>query len=177
MRPRKGNGAIVWFAVIAMLALIALAGCARVEIVDSAVISTPDFFSNRPAAGDGSHNLAVIAVDFDPPLNYQQLIIQRRSVSLLAAVENSGNSTEQDVTVWVKLSAPDDTDLSQTRRVSITSIAPGEVRVVRFAHLGEIPYHQAYHLEVMVEPVDGESDYTDNLRAFDIQVHQGQDEP
>ncbi len=177
MWPRKGNRVIVGFAVVAVVALIALTGCARVEIVDSAVVSTPDFFSNRPAAGDGTHNLAVIAVDFDPPLNYQQLIIQRRSVSLLAAVENSGNSAEQDVTVWVQLTTPDDPELFQTRGASMTSIAPGEVRVVRFAHLGEIPYHQTYHLEVMVEPVNGESDYTDNLRAFDIRVHQGQDEP
>ena len=177
MWPKKGNRVIVGFAVVAVLALIALTGCARVEIVDSTVVSTPDFSPDQVATGDGTHNLAVIAVDFDPPLNYQQMIIQRRSVSLLVAVENSGNSEEKDVTVLVQLTTPDDAELFQTRGASLASIAPGEVRVVRFAHLGEIPYHQIYHLEVMVEPVDGESDYADNLRAFDLQVHQGQDEP
>jgi hypothetical protein len=119
----------------------------------------------------------VAAVDFDPPLNYQQLIIQSRSVALLVAVENSGDSIEHDVIVRLQLTSPDEAGLFQTRETSLAEIAPGEVRVVRFAHLGEIPHHQTYHLEVMIEPLDGESRYADNLRAFDIQVHQGQSDP
>jgi hypothetical protein len=127
-------------------------------------------------AGDETHNLAVAAVDFDPPLNYQQVIIQGRSVALLVAVENSGSHVERDVTVRLHLTSPDEEGLFQTREANMAYIAPGEVRVVRFAHLGEIPHHQTYHLEVMVEPVAGESYFSDNLRAFDIQIYQGQGE-
>jgi len=116
--------------------------------------------------------LAVLTVEFDPPLDYQQLIFRRQSVTLLVAVENLGNTAERDVTVRAELSSPENPDLLLTQGASVASIAPGEIQVVHFSRLGEIPYHQAYHLEVMVDPVAGESELGDNRKAFDIQIHQ-----
>jgi hypothetical protein len=114
----------------------------------------------------------VLAVDFDPPLNYEQLIARRQAVALLVAIENTGTRTERGVVVRVQLSTEEDPDLLLTQGASVASIAPGEIQIVRFARLGEIPYHQSYRLEVAVDPVEWESDTSDNQMAFDIQIHQ-----
>lgn len=156
-----------------LLALIAIAGCVGVEVRDATpAVAVPDTFTSPLPGEDKEHNLAVLAVDFDPPLDYQQLIIRRRSIALLVAVENRGASTERDVAVRAQLSTPEDPDLLFSQGASIASIAPGEIQVVRFARLGQIPYHQIYRLEVTVDPVDGESTLGDNRKAFDIEIQQ-----
>jgi hypothetical protein len=170
MWPRNSKLKLPWITG-ALLVLVLLAGCAEVEVVDK----TPD--ANAPEqlieplpADDGKHNLAVMAVDFDPPLSYKQLIVRRQAIALLVVVENTGTETEQDVAVQAQLSTPEDPEFALTRDASVASIAPGEVQIVRFDRLGEIPYHQAYYLEVVVESVDGEVDLSDNSKAFDIQI-------
>jgi hypothetical protein len=169
---------VPWVAAAFLLALVSMTGCVQVEVVDTTpTASTPDPSTSPPLVGDDGHNLAVRAVDFDPPLNYQQLIIRRQAVALLVTIENTGNSTERNVAVRAQLSSPENPELFLTQGASIASIAPGKAEIVRFAHLGAIPYQQAYHLEVMVEPVDGESSLDDNSRTFDIQIYQEQDSP
>jgi hypothetical protein len=178
MCPRNGKRVIPWTASLLALVLVTLTGCVRVRIVDTTpAASTPVPIPSSPSPGNTDHNLAITAVDFDPPLNYQQLIIQRQSLALLVAIENNGSSTERNVTVRAQLSSPEDPDLFLTQGASIASIAPGEVEVVRFSRLGEIPYHQTYHLEVMVDPVAGESDLGDSSKAFDIQILLEQESP
>jgi hypothetical protein len=81
------------------------------------------------------------------------------------------------VAVRAQLTTPEDPDLSFSQGASISSIAPGEIQVVRFARFGQIPYHQLYHLEVTVDPVDGESDLADNSKAFDIEIRKDETEP
>lgn len=170
MRRRKSNLTILW--IVGALALISLTGCVEVKVVDTtpAAVTLEAFTS--PPSEEKTHNLSVLTVDFDPPLNYQQLIIRRQSVTLLVAVENTGRLTERDVTVRAELSTPQDPDLLLTRGASIASIAPGEIQIVRFAPLGDIPYHQIYHLEVIVDAVQGENNLGDNRKAFDIEIHQ-----
>lgn len=178
MRPSNGRLLLPCIVGLLLLVLVVLAGCAEVEVVDATpVISTPEPFASPLSTGDKDHNLAVLAVDFDPPLDYQQLIIRRTSVALLVAVENTGTSTERDITVRAQLSTPEDPDILFTQEASIASIAPGEIQVVRFAELDWIPYHQTYHLEVTVDPVEGERDLSDNQKAFDIQIHQDETSP
>jgi hypothetical protein len=178
MKSRNGKLPLPWIAGALVLMLVPLAGCAEVEVVDSTpVVSTPDAFTSPLSEGGRIHNLAVLAVDFDPPLDYEQLILRRQSVALLVVVENIGTATERDVTVRAQLSTPEDPDLLLTRGASVASIAPGEIQVVRFARLGKIPYHQQYHLEIVVDPVEGESELGDNQRTFDIQIHQEGESP
>jgi hypothetical protein len=173
MRPKNGRLVLPWTIGALVLVLLALAACADVEVVDKTpVASTPAPVTRPSGAGPESHNLAVLAVDFDPPLDYEQLIIRRQSVALLVAVENTGTQTERDITVRAQLSAPADPDFVLTQGASLASLAPGEIQVVRFARLGEVPYYQAYYLEVVVDPVEGEIELSDNRRAFDIQIHQ-----
>lgn len=173
MWPKNGKLMLPWITGILVLILITLAACAEVEVVDTTpAAGTPDPFISPLPVSHETHNLAILAVDFDPPLTYQQLIIRRQSVALLVAVENTGTATEQDVMVRAQLSTPENPDFFLTQGASLASIAPGEIQVVRFARLGEIPYHQSYYLEVIVDPVDGETVLNDNRKAFDIQIHQ-----
>jgi hypothetical protein len=161
-----------WIAGALVLGLFSLTSCVEVEEVDATpVISTPEAFTSPLPATSSERNLAVLAVDFDPPLSYQQLILRRQSIELLVAVENRGSSTERNVTVRGRLSSPEDPELDMSQGVTVGSIAPGEIQVVHFARLGEIPYHQTYHLEVTIDPLEGEKDFDDNAKAFDIQIH------
>jgi uncharacterized lipoprotein YmbA len=173
MRSREGRWAFYGSVATLALVLLVLTGCAEVQVVDTtpAAIAPEALTSPLPAAS-GERNLAVLAVDFDPALSYEQLILRRQAVALLVAVENMGSSTERDVTVRAQLSSPADPDLLLTQEATVAAIAPGEIQIVRFAPLGEIPIHQTYHLEVMVDAVDGEKDLSDNRKAFDIQIHQ-----
>ncbi len=172
MRPRNSKWTVLWIVAMLLTSLVTLAGCAEVEVRDTTpVAGTPDAFTSPILVDKGEHNLAVLAVDFDPPLDYQQLIIRRQAVTLLVAIENTGSRKEQDVTVQAQLSTLEDPDLLLMQEANVASIAPGEVQVVRFERLGRIPYHQTYHLEVAVDPVDGESVLGDNQKAFDIEIH------
>jgi hypothetical protein len=172
MWPSNGRLVLPGIAVLLLLSVLSLVGCVDVRIVDrESGVSTPDTLTNPIPPGDGTHNLAVLAVDFDPPLTYQQLLIRPQSVELLVAIENTGKVTERDVTVRAQLSTPQDPDGLLTQGASVASIAPGEIQIVRFSRLSEIPFHETYILEVVVEPVVGETDLTDNTRAFELQIH------
>jgi len=169
---------VFWLICALLLVLLAITGCVEVEVRDATpAASASEAFTSPLPGEDKEHNLAILAVDFDPPLDYQQLIILRRSITLLVAVENRGASTERDLAVRAQLSTPEDPDLVFSQGASISSIAPGEIQVVRFAQFGRIPYHQIFRLEVTVDPIDGESDLTDNSKAFDIEIRQDETEP
>ena len=171
MWPRNSKSKLPWITG-ALLILVLLAGCAEVEVVDKTpAASSPEQLTEPLPVDDGKHNLAVMAVDFDPPLSYKQLMVRREAVALLVVVENTGTETEQDVVVQARLSAPADPEFVLTQDASVASIAPGEVQIVRFDGLDKIPYHPAYYLEVVVVPVEGEIELSDNSKAFDIQIH------
>jgi hypothetical protein len=171
MAARKRGLALPWIIGVLTLTLLTLGACAEVSVVDiTPDASTHDLFAGAPAGEEGRHDLAVLAVDFDPPLDYQQLILRQRSVALLVVIENSGTVTERDVIVWAQLSAPAEDDLLLTQELHVESIAPGEIQIVRFEGLGKLPYYDAYQLEVAVDPVGGESDPGNNRKAFDIEI-------
>ncbi len=153
-----------------LLILLLLAGCAEVQVVEPVPSGTPDLLVSPLSSGDEDHNLAVMAAVLDPPLQYEQLIIRRQSVTLLVVIENRGDSTERDVAVRARLTSPRDAALDLSQESSITSIAPGEIQIVRFARLQEIPYYSAYRLEVSVDAVPGELDLRDNSKVYDVRI-------
>jgi hypothetical protein len=155
-----------------ILTSLVLSACAEVNVVDiTPDANTHNVFVSPPAADTSRHDLAILAVDFDPPLDYKQLILRQRSVALLVAIENMGTSREREVTVRAQLSTPEGEDLLLTQEVQVGGIAPGEIQIVRFEGLGNIPYHEAYTLEVTVDTVDGEVNGGNNHKAFDIEIH------
>lgn len=157
--------------IVVLMLLPALAGCVDVAVIDA----TPDPAAsgqspNGKLVEDGAHDLAILAVDFDPPLDYHNLIILRQSVALLVVVENTGKTTERDVTVQAQLTSPDDAQLLLAGSTTTESIAPGEVQILRFTPLSDIPHYLNFHLEVLVDPIEGEADTSDNRKALDIQI-------
>jgi hypothetical protein len=173
MGSRKGRWKLPGGALALVLVLFVLVGCADVQVVDTTPAAlVPQTLTSPLPEASGKPNLAVLALDFDPALNYRQLIVRRQSVALLVVIENTGSSTERNVWVRAQLSSPEDPDFLLSREAGVSSIAPGEIQIVRFSRLGEIPFHRSYRLEVMVDPVEGEQDLGDNRKAFDIQIHQ-----
>jgi hypothetical protein len=171
MCSRNAKLMLPWVLGILALNLIGLVSCAEVKVVDKTpVVDATELFTSPLKPEDGNHDLAVLAVEFDPPLSYKRLIIRRQALALLAVVENTGTETERNATVRAELTSPDDPGFVLAHEASVESIAPGEIQIVRFARLGEIPYHQTYHLEVSIDPVEGELDLGDNQKAFDIQI-------
>lgn len=172
MNPRHRRRMRPWIAVTLVLLLVGLGGCAEVEVVDT----TPDTDSPKPLVSPlvvdpSRHDLAILGLDFDPPLDYQQLILREQSIALLVVIENAGTATERDLVAEAQLTTPENKDLLLTRQATVASIAPGEIQIVQFDPLTKIPYHATFHLEVSIAPVEGEQDTTNNHKAFEIQIH------
>ena len=121
------------------------------------------------------HAVAIIGVDFDPELDYSQ-ILTNGGVTLLVAVENKGLSAESNVEVKARLLDTADEVRSRellNQTVVIETLSPGQVRVVRFAQVNDLPLQERYELVVELSPVPGELELHDNTRRFDILVRAG----
>jgi len=156
--------------VVLLLVLVVLPGCtSAVEVLQPAAATPQAVATVAPCA----HELAVLAVDFDPPLNSTR-ILSGGGVTLLVAVENRGLSEEKEVSVSARLLAPNDQTGPRelaSETVYVKSLAAGEVRVVRFNQVSQLPQHESYQLVVQIKPVAGETDTADNVRSYDIVVH------
>lgn len=119
------------------------------------------------------HALAVVGVDFDPPLQYEQ-IMAAGGVSLVVAVHNRGLYTESEVEVTAQLYDPAARGkpiplLNET--AVIETLEPGDVRLVRFGQVTALPLRGRYKLVVQVSAVTGETDRSDNVRIYEIVVN------
>jgi len=157
------------------ICLTLLACQSYVEIVQPFTLPATPVMSVATVA-PSAHAVAVIGVDFDPPLDYEQ-IMSNGGVTLLVAVTNLGLSTEPSVQVRAQLLDPTGYEqygepvdlLDQT--VVARSLAPGEVRVVRFDQVTDLPVRKQYRLLIDLGAVPGEQDLSDNSRSYDILVH------
>jgi hypothetical protein len=157
--------------IVFAMAVVWASGCSSIQIIDrtpSTVEPTPS-----PQVQDiDKHNLAVLAVDFDPPLEYEEILAAKNrgeGITLLVAVENTGSVTERDVVVEVELSRGDGGGLILYQQGSVDAIAPGEIKLVRFKDT-EIPFSYKYQLKVRVLPVEGEIHLADNVKSYDLVV-------
>ncbi len=105
----RGEMRRIWFVMmmIMMLTSLSLAGCAEVRIVDRAPDSLDTLSLSKIRTPVDEHDLAVLAIDFDPPLEYEQIVVKGEQATLLVAVENIGLQTATDVKVKARLSAYD----------------------------------------------------------------------
>jgi len=96
------HGAISW---IVVLMALCMSGCIRIQVIDR----TPSIAQPTPSRQVellDEHNLAVLAVDFDPPLEYKEIVSSKNrgeGITLLVAIENTGSVAETDVVVEVEL--------------------------------------------------------------------------
>jgi hypothetical protein len=149
-----------------------LLGCqSSIEVVTPVVTPVFPVVTAVPQA----HAVAIIGVDFDPALDYSQ-IISNGGVTLLVAVENQGQATETNIELKARLldtaneAGPREL-LNDT--VLLRALAPREVRVVRFDQVTDLPIRERYTLVAELSPVSGERELSDNVRSFDILVHDG----
>jgi len=156
--------------VIMMLTSLSLAGCAGVEIVDRAPVSLDTLSLTKVRTPMDEHDLAVLAIDFDPSLEYEQIVFKGEQATLLVAVENIGLQTEDDVKVKARLSAYDDDTPILEKTCHIDTIAPGQIKIARFKDISRIPYQRAYRLQVWVLPVLGEIGMANNQKSYDLYI-------
>lgn len=155
------------------LASLALSGCIQIQVIDRTPPATePPQDKNKQQVAE--HDLAVLAVDFDPALEYDKLMEQKKrgeGVTLLVAVENTGANSEQNVAVEINLYKDDDKTAFLTQQGTISSVAPGEIKILHFKD-NDIPFSYEYHLQVQVLPIAGETRLVDNQKNYDLLITQ-----
>ena len=147
-----------------------LTGCTqiRIETRPFDVLNTAE---QGRAAKSSEHDLAILAIDFNPPLDTITAIQDLDGIQLLIAVENSGLVVERDLTVRVELRLDNrDPSPALVRAVSIDEIAPGEIKVLRLRGLSEIPIRSEYWLKVRVLQAAGEENLANNQRIYRLQL-------
>ena len=152
------------------LATVVLSGCIQVEVIDRA----PTVLEAVPSsdARVAEHDIAILAVDFDPPLEYEEIMARRNrgeGITLLVAAENTGASTERNVAVQVELLQKEGELPFLHKEGHIDVIAPGEVKIVQFKDT-DIPFSYTYLLRVAVSPVPGETLLSDNRKSYDLLI-------
>jgi hypothetical protein len=115
------------------------------------------------------HDLAVISLDFDPPLRVLQIERAASDLSLLVAVDNKGTFTERQVPIVAELRSQSDELLVRQRKV-VDTIAPGQAAVVKLAGFGKVPARPGYVVVVRVESVPGETNVDNNGTTLPLQV-------
>lgn len=159
----------VAFIFVLMLLAAWASGCVSIQVVDR----TPSEVELTPAREqDEEHDLAVLAVDFDPPLIYEEIMARKEAgegITLLVAVENRGTRTEKGVIVEVELSKDRGKSLFLHQEAKLDSIAPGEIKLVHFKDT-EIPFSYEYVLRTAVRPVMGETHLVDNEKTYDLVI-------
>jgi hypothetical protein len=155
---------------IGLIVSLGLTGCIRVEVIDRQPnIDLTDSVASSVTPDE--HDLAILAVDFDPPLDdYEQLLDDPDGITLMIAIENTGLSTESDVLIAAQLSTDEGETILVEREAEIVSIAPGETQVVRFTNIPCPPYRPAYRLSVKSVAVPGETNLVDNFRLYDLHL-------
>jgi hypothetical protein len=155
--------------VLILVSTTLLACQSSIEVVQPAARSAVPVATIAPFA----HAMAIMCVDFDPSLDYSE-ITSNGGVTLLVAIKNLGLTTEPKVQVKARLLDPVDPGKPVellNEAVIAKSLSPGEVRVVHFTQVSDLPLRQRYKLEVELAPVPGERDLSDNSRSYDILVH------
>jgi len=155
------------------LATIISSGCIKVQLVDRAASAIRVTRAPKEERVE-EHDLAVLAVGFDPPLEYEEIVARanrEEGIALLVAVENTGANTEQDVTVEVELSRDNGETVFLQKEGTIETIAPGEIKIVQFKDT-QIPFSYAYLLQVRVVPMAGETRLGDNQKSYDLLITQ-----
>ena len=165
--PTVGRRSWVGRGIAWLISGLALIGCApNIEITQD--LTPPPLATAVPQA----HALAIVGVDFDPPLEYAQVVANGR-VTLLVAIENRGQSDEHDLTLSARLldggGGMGRLELLN-ERLMLERIGAGEVQVVRFSPVTQLPRRQNYQLQVTLSPAVGEIDLSDNQRTYEITV-------
>lgn len=159
--------------------MLALVGLLIVLLIASACQPSIQLLApGEPAATvvPSARALAIVGVDFDPPLDNLQTIAGS-GLRLLVAIENRGQHREFDLEVTARLFDPADrTETSSLldETVVIDALAPGELRLVSFSQVTKLPIRGRYSLVVELSAVPGELELWDNSHTYEIIVNGAQ---
>lgn len=163
---KKPEYSVLW-RLLGVTVTILLVGCQANVHVDRDALALP------PAAQPAPHNLSLLAVDFDPPLDELELVAGQ-GVILLAAIQNNGEEAEQNVPVIARLY---DVDPSRSRVLPLIEstayvghVEPGQIMIVRFERITSLPSRPRYYLTVEVAGVDREVYLLDNVQRLGIEI-------
>ncbi len=160
-RVRKSKpGAMVPLAAALLVVLVGLVAYTKL-ISTEAGAPSPDVVQ---APAREKHDVAVLSADFDPPLG----ALGGREPTLLVAVDNRGTETESGLVVHARLAADNPSDVKLALRERVASLAPGEVKVVRFAGFTGLPRNPSYWLTVEVEPAHSEANFVNNVKTLRV---------
>lgn len=137
-----------------LVAVILLAGCSvSVEEPRLATEKEQRTALSTSAAPLPQYDVAISAVDFDPPLRGEALLTVQQPVKLVAAIENKGAMQLSKLTVEARVTDRRG-DVSLQDRVSLDKLSPGETRVVEFGRsspLVSLPHSSSFRVTVSVD--------------------------
>jgi len=174
-KPKGSELHLILVLLTVMLCSLSLSGCGRMEMLEQVPAPLTEV-SRGEMFPPAEHDLAILAIDFNPPLDYRDLWAEQEQVTLLIAVENRGLSQEKEVKVSAKLSDPHKSETLLRQSTTLTGLAPGEVQVVRFTGIS-MPYRSAYRLEVEVSPAEGEWALANNAKIYELTIKESAREP
>lgn len=171
IRGRFHEGAIVGLASLVIVAAL-LAGCQTSVQVNQRAQPKQDpeaIAAPQPM----EHNLSLLAVDFDPPLDQLELAMGQ-GVTLMAAIQNNGQDTERSIPIIARLYDMEKGGARSALLVeSVTyldEIGPGEISIARFDRLTSLPVRSRYFLTIEIARIPGEFALADNIQRFEIVV-------
>lgn len=160
---------------LALMSALAISGC-DINVTDKTPAQPTPPARSHSGANDAPntaemHDLAVSAVDFDPALDAQQIVLGK-PYSLLVAVENRGNRKEEQVVVTAQLLTADRQQVLMTSQKTVNLIAAGDLTLVRFpGATNNLPRQRSFILNVQVQPAPRELNFSNNKRTLEIQVN------
>ncbi|MDO8690905.1 MAG: hypothetical protein Q7R39_12995 [Dehalococcoidia bacterium] len=166
----RNRGSIALWGV-ALLLMFLLTGCRLDGVATSqgkpyAEATASSLITLRALAS--GPDVAVSAVDFVPPLNSNSSVTSGE-LSLLVAIENKGDRTEQNVRVVAQITDQDERVLHSEAQ-TVDSLAAGEGKVVQFGRLSDLPLRPVYTVKVWAVAVSGEQHLDDNMKTFRVPV-------
>ncbi len=130
------------------------AGCSDIQIMEESR-KTHVAVSTKEATVEHAFQLAIVGIDFDPPLTYVENI-RKQGVTLLVAVENQGQTQARDVRIIAHLFLDPRKEQVIERMGVIPLVDPGGMEVYRFPRLRNIPLRHTYILEIQLTTPDGQ---------------------
>jgi len=147
------------------------AGCAQLRVVDQDTgvdIAVPAPITVGTVTG-AAHDIAIMGIDFTPPLQQTEQALSSSKLTLLVAIENKGVQVESNVVVEARLLSGTKESLLQGVS-SLEAIAPGEVKIASFSDFSLVSLKPDYQLAVHVPGVPGETRLADNDKHFRLQI-------
>ncbi len=139
-------------------------GCVRITPISDA---SP--VNHTIAAVNDRFDAAILSVNFEPSSTISDTAAPD-DVALVVAVDNRGRGALRDLTVTARVAAPTEDQVIAEVRESITNLAPGEAKVIRFSQRIVAPTQPTYWITVQVSPVDGEENVANNRKSLRLDV-------